>query len=348
MQAILMVGEQRSGSNLLRLILNTSPEIAAPHPPHILQNLMPLLPAYGNLDNDDTMTRLIDDVCRLVENNPVPWDGISHFDRNQVRALCRENSLVAVFDAVMQIYARQQGASAWLCKSMQNIRWAKQLNDYLPQPKFIYLYRDPRDVALSFSKAVIGDKHPYHVTRKWAELQQLCLNAQQFLGPDQFIHVRYEEMTSQPEKVIRRVCKFLGIAFLPEMLEFHRSQEASRTAKQSTLWSNLTKPLMSDNSKKFLRDMPQEHIRIIESIAGNLLDELGYERCLVKPGQELHFTPQQIAEFDKENELAKTAMAGMTDPEDTRRRQHQANILHEIKQALSRSGTFGLAAASRA
>ena len=57
MQAIFMVGEQRSGSNLLRLILNESSNIAAPHPPHILQRMMPLLPAYGNLNNNKSSKR---------------------------------------------------------------------------------------------------------------------------------------------------------------------------------------------------------------------------------------------------------------------------------------------------
>lgn len=341
MQAILMVGEQRSGSNLLRLILNTSPQIAAPHPPHVLQNLMPLMPDYGNLADEKIMSRLIDDVCRLVENNPVPWDGIHNFDRNQVRSLCHENSLVAVFDAVMQIYAQRHQASAWLCKSMQNIRWAKELNAYLKNPKFIYLYRDPRDVALSFSKAVIGDKHPYHVTRKWVELQQLCLKAEQFLSSDQFIRIRYEELTNNPKQVIQHLCEFLQIDFIPAMLEFHQSKEADRTAKQSSLWSNLTKPLMADNSKKFLRDMPQEHIRIIESIAGELIDSLGYERYLVKPGEEIQFSRQQIAEFDAENDQAKTTMASKTDPEDAKRRQHQLKVLHEIKLALTRGAAYG-------
>ncbi len=40
MDPIFMIGIQRSGSNLLRLMLNQLPEIAAPHPPHVL--LMPL------------------------------------------------------------------------------------------------------------------------------------------------------------------------------------------------------------------------------------------------------------------------------------------------------------------
>ncbi len=44
MDALFMVGEQRSGSNLLRIMLGQADEIAAPHPPHILQRMMPLLP----------------------------------------------------------------------------------------------------------------------------------------------------------------------------------------------------------------------------------------------------------------------------------------------------------------
>ena len=81
--AIFMIGTQRSGSNLLRLMLNQLPGIAAPHPPHILQRMTPLLAAYGDLDHDVNYFSLIEDVCRLVELNPVPWEGVS-FDREQI------------------------------------------------------------------------------------------------------------------------------------------------------------------------------------------------------------------------------------------------------------------------
>lgn len=335
MQAILMIGEQRSGSNLLRLILNSSPEIAAPHPPHILQNLMPLMPGYGDLAEATVMARLVDDVCRLVEHNPVPWEGIERFDREEVRSLCRENSLIAVFDAIMTIFAQRQGASAWLCKSMQNVRWSRELDACLDKPKFIYLYRDPRDVALSFSKAVIGDKHPYHVSKKWVELQELCLGTEQMLGQEQVMRVCYEEMTSHPERIIRELCEFLGVKFILQMLEFHRSSEADRTATKSTLWSNLTRPMMAGNSNKFLRDMPQEHVRIIESVAGPIIDRLGYERYFVQCGQEEQYTNAQIKTFDAENEQARQAMAGKTDPDDLKRRQHQLRIIDEIRHTLS-------------
>ena len=93
--AIFMIGIQRSGSNLLRLMLNELPEIAAPHPPHILQRMMPLVPRYGDLRVDRAFALLVDDVCRLVETNPVPWEGVK-LDRKDVAARCRARNLVAI------------------------------------------------------------------------------------------------------------------------------------------------------------------------------------------------------------------------------------------------------------
>ena len=83
MKSIFIIGEQRSGSNLLRLMLNQSPQIAAPHPPHILQRMAGLLPRYGDLNENKNFTQLIDDVCHLVETNPVLWRGIS-LDRKEI------------------------------------------------------------------------------------------------------------------------------------------------------------------------------------------------------------------------------------------------------------------------
>src|SRR5262245_38028387 len=112
---IFMIGTQRSGSNLLRLMLNESPEIAAPHPPHILQRMMPLVKHYGDLDKPDAFSLLVDDVCRLVELNPVPWEGVT-LDRRDVAARCRNHNLVAVSGAVYDVMAESWGAKTWCCK----------------------------------------------------------------------------------------------------------------------------------------------------------------------------------------------------------------------------------------
>src|SRR5712691_9905395 len=96
---IFMIGIQRSGSNLLRLMLNQLPEIATPHPPHILHHIMPLVSRYGALNNPVAFSLLVDDVCHLAELNPVSWEGVV-LDRKDIIARCRKPSLVAAFGAV--------------------------------------------------------------------------------------------------------------------------------------------------------------------------------------------------------------------------------------------------------
>ncbi len=330
MDALFMVGEQRSGSNLLRIMLGQADEIAAPHPPHILQRMMPLMPYYGDLADDEAFATLVDDVCRLIERNPVEWENVSVFDRQDVASRCRERSLIAVFGAVMDIYAEANGKTKWLCKSMTYIKYAKKLDTYFENPKYIYLYRDGRDVALSFTKAVIGDKHPYVISQKWAELQRLCL-AEQDRSPNQVFSVCYEELTADPEAVMRRLCQFLGIRFKVEMLNGHKSNEAQNTAESSSLWENLSKPIMRNNSRKFLQGLTQEQGRIIESVAGDCLDALGYERAYVQRDEDTHFTVDEIAAFEDENQTLVRQRQEEADPEDQRRRQYQQQVLDEVK-----------------
>ena len=69
MQALFLVGEQRSGSNLLRLMISNSHEIAAPHPPHILQRIDPVVPVQKIL-SDTHFDQMVEIVCKLVEQNP--------------------------------------------------------------------------------------------------------------------------------------------------------------------------------------------------------------------------------------------------------------------------------------
>ena len=83
MKFIQFIGTQRSGSNLLRTMLNQLPEIAAPHPPHILKTFEPILPIYGDLNDNTNFESLVNDVCLWVELNPVSWQS-SKFDRAKI------------------------------------------------------------------------------------------------------------------------------------------------------------------------------------------------------------------------------------------------------------------------
>jgi hypothetical protein len=330
MKPILMIGTQRSGSNLLRLMLNQLSEIASPHPPHILQRMFPLLDHYGDLSQPANFEQLVDDVCKLVELNPVPWEGVT-LDRADVLRRCREPSLVAVFGAVYDICGEAQGANMWCCKSLANVNYGPEMEDYFDQAKYIYLFRDGRDVAVSFSKAVVGEKHYYHIAKEWSAAQEKALALRESVPHERFFMLSYEDLTTDTEASARRLCDFLETDYTDAMLEFHRAEEAKRAADASTLWSNVTQPVMKHNSQKFLREATPEQITAFENVAGHVLDALGYERFYVKSGEERSYTPEEIAAFDAENARLKQAMRDTMDQDDLERRDRQANLLKQIQ-----------------
>lgn len=330
MSPVFMIGTQRSGSNLLRLMLNQLDEIASPHPPHILERIYPLVETYGKLNLKQNFSLLVDDVCRLVELNPVEWAGV-RLDRADIAKRCKEKNLVAVYGAVYDVLAESRGAKTWCCKSLANINFIDMLESYFNKPKYIYLYRDGRDVALSFQKAVVGEKHIYNIAKEWADTQEIAIRLRNSIKSNRLISISYEELTGNAEATAKKLCKFLGVKYHARMHEFHKTEEAMNAAKSSTLWGNVTKPVMANNSKKYRKEMSDQELKIFESVAGHVLDELGYSRDLVEKGMEMKFSEMELQHFYNENKRLKALALENTDKEDLERRNRQNSILKEIK-----------------
>ena len=298
-----MIGTQRSGSNLLRLMLNQSRELAAPHPPHILQRMKPLLARYGDLNDRRRFALLVDDVCRLVDSNPVAWRE-TPFDRERVLARCKDHSLLAVMAAVYEQQACDSDARDWVCKSLTAVNFLDEITGHFGRgAKFIYLHRDGRDVALSFQRAVVGEKHVYSIAKQWHQDQQKAL-AHCRRAEAAVCRIGYEELTSEPRPVLERLCDFLGLHFEPLMLEAHASREALETSLAGELWSNLTRPVLA-NSGKFHVQMPEEDLRMFEAVAGPSLRSLGYPLVSTARDGGAVFTDAQVARFEDSNRRLK-------------------------------------------
>ena len=334
MKSVYMVGEQRSGSNLLRLMLEQHPRITAPHPPHILQRMMPLLPVYGDLNNDEAFRQLIADVCELIHRNPVPWDNVELSEKEIFRR-CRERSLVAVYGATMDLYAEAEKADYWVCKSMQNIRWLDDLERYFDEPLYIYLYRDPRDVCLSFTKAVVGDKHPYFITEKWCELQRLCLDARQKIGPERFYCLSYESLVTDSDGELRKLMDFLALDYRETQKEFYHSRAASEAAHASKLWENVEKPVTSSRIGRFRKGLSDDQVHIVESVADGIMKKLNYEPVVAPGGGALEFSSEMVQQYGRINKDLKQAALKDCDSEDLARRSYQQALLEEISERIS-------------
>jgi hypothetical protein len=336
-KAIQFVGTQRSGTNLLRVMLNQHPEISAPHPPHILQILMPMMKMYGDLSPSTQLgmtsgfEKLVDDVCTLVEKNPVSWS--IEFDRKSIAAKCENRSLPQVMKAIYEAKAETKNATWWCCKSMASIHYANEIEAAGIHPIYLFMYRDGRDVACSFRKAVVGEKHIYNLAKQWSTEQELSLELAHRLGKNRVISICYEEFISDTERTLRRICNALKVEYIPAMLEYADADESKITASSGQMWSNLTQPLMRNNSKKYLTELSQEDLVMFESVAGDTLDKLGYKREVSRLKLRTFFG-SQIADFQILNTKLQ-AEAKERSAEDMTKRREQDQFIAKLKSQFS-------------
>ncbi|MCL8006954.1 sulfotransferase [Gelidibacter japonicus] len=326
-KSIQIIGTQRSGSNLLRVMLNQLDEIDAPHPPHILNRFFPLLPKYGDLSIDTNFEKLIEDVCRLVEMNPVPWDGII-LNRAEIKSHCKSHTLIEVFRMIYEFKARHSKKSYWCCKSMSNIYFTDQLEKLETKPLYIHLYRDGRDVALSFMRAIVGQKHMYHIAKQWKEEQELSIKLKEELGSDRVFSIAYEELLNSPENVLNQLCQFLKVPYNSTMLSYYSSNEANMTAESGKMWQNLSQPILKNNYNKYSKELSHDQIRIFEQVAGSTLLKLNYNPCFTINGK--IFSEDEIERFNDENNSLKQKAILMASSNDLEKRKGQSNLIKEI------------------
>lgn len=326
---IQMIGTQRSGSNLLRVMLDQSSEIVSPHPAHVLVTFVPLLELYGDLDTE-TYKVLINDVVDYVEANPVPWDGIN-IDRDWIFENSNVYSLFEVNRLIYEQAAISKKAKYWCCKSMANVHYAGELENHSPNLKYIYLYRDGRDVAVSFKKAIVGEKHIYHLARQWKYDQEACIELADRIEKDRFFALNYETLIAQPEAEIRKLCSFLDITYNENMLSFYNSHESKATAAAGEMWQNLEKPIMSNNTGKFHKELAAEEIEIFELVNQNVLQKLDYP--LFTPLTNIQLLSEDaIEQYDADNKILKKEILAKARKSDLEHREPQLVILRKIKE----------------
>jgi hypothetical protein len=232
--------------------------------------------------------------------------------------------------------AESHGKPDWMCKSLANVHFLPEIERYFGEDaRYLYLYRDGRDVCLSFLKAVVGEKTAYHVASQWHTEQQLALECGRRVPASQYLALSYEELTSNPESTLQLLCRWLGIEFSPAMLEFHESEEAGKTAASGKLWENVKKPVMATNCKKWLKGMTTEQIVDFESVAGKSLTDLGYALEFVDKQQPARqYDAAAKAALDAENRQRKAAVKEELPPEDLAARKPQDDLLSSIRARL--------------
>jgi len=279
-QPIFIVGTERSGSNLLRLILNAHSRIAIPHPPHILNYFQPIEATYGDLARAHAFSRLVDDILRLISVHIHPWE--IRVQRDRILREAWPRNTFGVFCAIYDQFLDATGKARWGCKSTFMIEHAPCIVERYPEARFVWLIRDPRDVAASARRSVFGPCHPWLTARLWAHQQRLGLALEEQRS-SHLIRIHYEELITGTKAVLSRICAFLGEDLESDMFHFDRTQEARRCSALSACWRNTGTGMLSHNAGKFITDLTSRETALVEHTAAPVMRSLGYRPVTLDP-----------------------------------------------------------------
>lgn len=194
-----LIGAQRSGSTLLRLMLNHHPAIA-----HLGEFNWVLLPITDDLG----MSR----ECY--------WDRIEHSREFRYSGLTAHRGLEAenaIPDLLDQMYESRGKHKPIVGITLHfKYRLARRL---WPNAKFIHLVRDPRDVAPSVIQMGWAATS-WHAIQLWLESEDEVEDLESVVPPETLMRIRYEDLVRSPERELGRICAFLGLMYDEKMLSY--------------------------------------------------------------------------------------------------------------------------------
>ncbi len=272
---VFVVGCGRSGTTMLRLMLDAHPELAIPGESHFLITLWKGLGRFteaGRLDAE----ALVREAMRSHQFRY--WGVDEDAVLRRVRAL-RDPGFADAVTALYMAYADLHGKRRWGDKTPQYVRSIPELSRIFDGSKFVHVIRDGRDVASSYLAVEWGPPNVWRAAEIWRRDVSAGMRAGRALGPERYTEVRYEELVRATPDVLRRLCGFLELIYEPVMLDYHREAEHRMGARPDRArdHASATRP-PTQGVRDWRTQMPDDQVLAVEAIAGDLLRELGYER----------------------------------------------------------------------
>jgi hypothetical protein len=302
---VFLICTERSGSNLLRAMMNAHPSIHAPMPVHLGLNYWATIHRYGDLGKDENWSTLIRHVCNHLSRTLGKLDVT--ITEAELFESVKERNFKAIYEYVYTKGMKQTGKIRLFIKDNHCHKQLYYFLYYFPEAKFVIQVRDPRDYVLSCKKLTHYNNF-FKAIDVWEAEQNAALEILHVLPRDKVFVQKYEDLLICPEKVLRDLCSFLELPFESQMLEFYGTKDSQRAAARSVYWENLSKPIISSNHGKFKSGLNRIHLYFIEHSLGELMDRFGYSRT----GKDSRFARATVALLRKSRLLRLLSFAWWT------------------------------------
>lgn len=283
-----IVGSPRSGTTLLRFMLDSHPELAIPPETGFLR-LAPRMRGGG----DKLRERFFHALVNYPEGAP-SWPDFEIPEEEFRAALARvvPFTLADGYRTFYRLYAARFGKARWGDKTPHYCFELRAIRRLLPEARFVHIIRDGRDAALSLRGMWFS---PGWQIETQAAYWRRCVQAarRDGLGHADYLEVRYEDLVLDTRATLERVCAHVGLDFEEAMLSYYRRTPARLLEHKgrsrpdgSTLvtreqrlrqQSATTRPPDPGRVYAWKRAMCVEEVRRFGRVAGGLLTELGYD-----------------------------------------------------------------------
>jgi hypothetical protein len=270
---IFVVGFSRSGTTLVQALLGAHPRIAAPPEMHFLQRIAQLGDYWGDLADDAVFRRVITETVQP----PIPWLERCGFEPDRIFERAREGprTYAAVLDAVLSDFAEREGKARWSEKTPR--QQPGPIWRHFPTAQVVHVVRDPRPTVASTMAKLGAFSDAVTAARAWKQFTTLASLAGARRGPSQYLRIRYEDLSREPEPVLRLVFTFLGEDFDPGVVTDLSRRRTAVPEGTGALLEPVLAPISAPDDSSWRTVLSRWQRARVGAVVADSCPPLGYE-----------------------------------------------------------------------
>ncbi len=266
---IFIIGVPRSGTTLLRVLLDSHSQLAAaPETPWITGG-------YSKQSLREYLAFLMNDKLGPTAN-------LASVSQDVVYAAAR-NFLSTLFAG----YLEEKGKQQLVLNTPDDVEYLDFLTRLYPESAFIHIYRDGRDVACStinYKDVYFGEKHlreygdlTYHnALKRWYVWENNIRSILKLDSGVRFTSLAYENLVGEPEEKLKTLCEFLAVKFEPAMLDYAGFTHDYPEWEAGSVDVKQRQGITTSSIGRWRNEVSPEDLLATDRMCGPFLAELGY------------------------------------------------------------------------